>query len=193
MIHTDHVYAECGTNRVFIRSTKHAGKILLKAHMEETDAVESHALGAEEASAKEGKGAGIAGEASEKTERSDNITETKERRKIPDAWVMLESIAGEKEEISKRPPSRLEKVRERSFAENENYWEPIPQADILKYEKPDKLYCKVLINGQEPDTRGTLSVVDHDGVFSRCSIYWRHCTDSARICLTGVMRMACWK
>ena len=44
VIHTDHVYAECGTNRVFIRSTKHAGKILLKAHMEETDAVESHAL-----------------------------------------------------------------------------------------------------------------------------------------------------
>ena len=166
VIHTDHVYAECGTNRVFIRSTKHAGKILLKAHMEEMDAVESHALGVEEASAKEGKGAGIAEKASAKTERSDNIAETKARRKIPDAWVMLESIAGEKEEISKRPPSRLEKARERSFAENENYWEPIPQADILKYEKPDKLYCKVLINGQEPDTRGTLSVVDHDGVFS---------------------------
>ncbi len=34
VIHQMHVYAECGNNRVFIRSTKNSGKITLKAKME---------------------------------------------------------------------------------------------------------------------------------------------------------------
>ena len=35
-----------------------------------------------------------------------------------------------------------------------------------KFVPADKLYCKVLVNGQEPNTFGVLSVVDHDSVYS---------------------------
>lgn len=34
----------------------------------------------------------------------------------------------------------------------------IPEADAVKYEPEDQLYCKVLVNGQEPNTRGVRSV-----------------------------------
>lgn len=33
VIHKNYVYAECGTNRVFIRSTENVGKLKLKANM----------------------------------------------------------------------------------------------------------------------------------------------------------------
>lgn len=40
------------------------------------------------------------------------------------------------------------------------------QADAAKYVKQDGLYCKVLVNGQEPNTNGNLSKVDHGSIYS---------------------------
>ena len=41
---------------------------------------------------------------------------------------------------------------------NTQYIPAIPKSDEHKYVPEDQLYCKILINGQEPDTRGVRSV-----------------------------------
>lgn len=50
-------------------------------------------------------------------------------------------------------------VREDAFPANE-------KADAAKYVKREGLYCKVLVNGQEPNTNGTLSKVDNGAIYS---------------------------
>ncbi len=42
---------------------------------------------------------------------------------------------------------------------------PIPQADAAKYQPEDKCYTKILVNGQEPDTRGVRSVNENGRVW----------------------------
>lgn len=112
VIHENHVYAECGNNRVFLRSLREAGVITLRASM---------------------KG-------------------------VEDAVITWESVPVICEPLSQNasvvwyasyqeePP-----VREAAFP-------AIPAADALKYEPADQDYCKILVKGQEPDTRGVPSV-----------------------------------
>lgn len=111
VIHQNHIFAECGTNRVFVRSTQNSGKITLKAVMngiESTISFESKAVDCDTLSAV-----------------------------LPDVIYANYS--------ENAPEAKVE------FAK-------IPQADAVKYIPEDKLYCKILINGQEPDTRGVRSV-----------------------------------
>lgn len=112
VIHENYVYAECGTNRVFIRSTRQSGTILLTARMGDglKDSIkwESHA-----------------GDLSPLTEIE------------PAAWYA---------DYLKEAP-----VLRPAFP-------AILQADACKYKPEDKDYCKILVNGQEPDTRGVRSV-----------------------------------
>lgn len=112
VIHQNHVYAECGNNRIFLRSTRKAGQILVKAIMQGLDPVTITF------ESKEADLSPLGGSA-------------------PVRWY---------EEYSEKPP-----IRQDAFP-------AIPEADLAKYEPEDQLYCKVLVNGQEPDTRGVRSV-----------------------------------
>jgi beta-galactosidase len=119
VIHKMHVYAECGTNRVFIRSTKEAGSIILKARM-------------------------------------DNL---------PVSEIVLQSnkinTAALSEEFSQYIAPRYENA---NFL-NVYKFETIKKADEVKYIPEDKTYCKILLDGQEPDTKGVLSIYDHEAVY----------------------------
>lgn len=112
VIHTDHIYAECGTNRVFVRSTQTAGTIILKASMQ-----------------------GLA--AAEITLESHETSQSTLTAFAPNAWYADYSA------------SAVPQIEE---------FKPIPAADAVKYVKEDKLYCKILVNGQEPDQRGVRCV-----------------------------------
>lgn len=124
VIHKDYVYAECGTNRVFLRAGREAGEITVTASME---------------------GAG-----------GKTIT----------ARVVLHSVSAITQELCAELPGRLSgNAREGSF-ERKDAFPAIVQADDAKYVKQDGLYCKVLVNGQEPNTNGNLSKVDHGSIYS---------------------------
>lgn len=108
VIHKNYVYAECGTNRVFIRTSKIAGEIKLTACM--NDYVSSSLV------------------IKTTAVRNDKLTE----REIP---VIYE------ENVS-----------------DEEVFMPEPEADKAKYTPETEPYCKILVNGQEPDTRGVRSL-----------------------------------
>lgn len=112
VIHENFVFAECGNNRVFIRSKLNDGRITLKAKMS-------------------GLPVAVAELESIKTDLSTLINVD------IDAWY--EDYAD-------------------NAVEEKAEFVAIPEADAVKYKAEDKLYCKILVNGQEPDTRGVRSV-----------------------------------
>lgn len=120
VIHQNHVYAECGNNRVFLRSTRTAGKILLTAR----------------------------------------------RKGLPDASVSLISQLAELGPLTDRPPQFLAPAEPGGPSSGPCHFDAIPEADRVKYIPEDKITCKVLVDGQEPDTRTILSIYDHGSVYS---------------------------
>lgn len=112
VIHEQYVYAECGYNRVFVRSTRTAGSFQLTAHMEGLEPV--------------------------------TITCTSQPVDLND-YALTRLVADYESYPSEIPPNR-------------QYIPAIPESDLQKYTPEDQLYCKILINGQEPDTRGVRSV-----------------------------------
>ena len=120
VIHTMHVYAECGNNRVFIRAGKEAGEMILKANMEG----------------------------------------------VPEAEIHLTSVTCDIGALAKEEVQHLTPQYEAQAPIVTYGYEAIPEADAAKYVPLDKVYCKVLVNGQEPDTRSILSVVDHGAIYS---------------------------
>ncbi|MCM1541680.1 MAG: hypothetical protein NC121_10510 [Blautia sp.] len=112
VIHQEHVYAECGNNRVFLRSTFRAGKISVKAVMEG----------------------------------------------VPAETVAWESVAVEREPLSLHEPNVWYADYSAQAPEREDAFPAIPAADALKYQAPEQDYCKILIQGQEPDNGGVPSV-----------------------------------
>lgn len=121
VIHKPYVFAECGTNRVFIRAGHNSSKLKLTAGMYE------------------GK-----------------IKTT----------IHFESLDFKEESISENRPARHGDSARALLKETGGYIDPIPMADAVKYVKKDKVTCKVLVNGQEPNTYGNLSIVMNDSVFS---------------------------
>lgn len=112
VIHQQHVYAECGYNRVFIRSTKKNGTIRLTARME-----------------------GLA-----------DATVTCTTQPVDLSDYSLTRLVADYESYPSDIPLNLQ------------YIPAILESDLQKYKAEDQLYCKILINGQEPDTRGVRSV-----------------------------------
>lgn len=119
VIHQNHVYAECGNNRVFLRSLREAGSIMLRASMQG----------------------------------------------IPDAVLSWESVPVVCEPLSRNAPvvwyasyPAMPPVRKAAFP-------AIAAADAIKYEPADQDYCKILVRGQEPDTRGVPSVNKNGSVW----------------------------
>ena len=109
VIHKNYVYAECGTNRVFIRSTENVGKLKLKANMN-----------------------GITAEIKFESVETKNYTLTE---------CTFDGIY----EDCKNDADRAE-------------FEAIEKIDKIKYIPESEPYCKILVNGQEPDTRGVRSL-----------------------------------
>ncbi|MNC14059.1 hypothetical protein D3C75_618250 [compost metagenome] len=120
VIHQNHVYAECGNNRVFIRSTRSAGGIRLTAKM----------------------------------------------NGVPQAAVSLQSHAADTASLAQVQLQYLAPNYGDSAPSRTYPFEAIPAADAAKYVQEDKIYCKVLVDGQEPDTRGILSVYNHGSIYS---------------------------
>ena len=104
VIHQDHVYAECGTNRVLLRAGHTPGEITLTATA---------------------KG-------------------------LPDAVITLHSVPAAESLIADytNPP----------YNPAENFFSPIAEADAAKYVPDAENYCKIMVNGQEPDFRGVRAV-----------------------------------
>lgn len=121
VIHQNHVYAECGNNRVFIRSTRSAGEIRLAARMQG----------------------------------------------LPEQQVLIHSHSADTAALARGQLQCLAPVYGDTAPPASSYpFNAIPEADAAKYVPEDKIYCKVLVDGQEPDTRGILSVYNHGSIYS---------------------------
>ena len=112
VIHKNHVYAECGTNRVFIRSTRQSGDLLLQARMAE----------------------GIK------------------------ASLRFNSHGADQSPLTEAGPVKWYEDYPEKVPDIKPSFPAILQADVRKYKPEDQDYCKILVNGQEPDTRGVRSV-----------------------------------
>ncbi len=112
VIHQDHVYAECGTNRVLLRAGKTPGEITLTASAE-----------------------GLA-----------------------DVTVTLHSIPADTSVLTRSPLNPLYANPPALLDAREEFFRPIVEADAAKYTPEKELYCKIMVNGQEPDFRGVRAV-----------------------------------
>jgi len=153
-IHQNHVYAECGTNRVFIRAGATAGEITLKATM---NGIESEAkLTNKEPPSFEG--------------------DCSKNPKPPSSegdWSQTESafaarpcdLGGPKGRglafnnplpaLHHIPPQPLEPSKTKTIPQNNFTFTPIPQADANNYTPDTRTFCSVVINnGHEVDTKG---------------------------------------
>ena len=119
VIHENHVYAECGNNRVFVRSGFEAGTIQVTASM---------------------KG-------------------------LPEVSVSWDSVAVTCEDLSENLPNVWYADYEAQPPVRKDAFPAIPAADAIKYEPADQDYCKILVRGQEPDTRGVPSVNKNGSVW----------------------------
>lgn len=118
VIHQNHVYAECGTNRVFLRAGTAPGTIRLTAVMGSLRNV-----------------------------------------------ITLQSKPADLAPLTAAPlPCRLPDYAA-CAPQHRDAFVPIPQADAAKYQPEDKCYTKILVNGQEPDTRGVRSVNENGRVW----------------------------
>lgn len=134
VIHKDYVYAECGTNRVFLRAGRVPGRIVVTASMEN------------------GRGGVI--------ERS----------------VELCTLEADTADLARTLPGHQTSAAREGAFEREAAFPANPMADAAKYVKEDGLYCKVIVNGNEPDTHGVRSRVDHGGIYSPvlCILEYMH-------------------
>ena len=106
------VFAECGLNRVLIRSGRTPGHVRLTA-----------------------SSPGLQSAAAE-----------------------LQTVASDIRPLSQEPPAVLYPAPGDLPPAEEDLPTPIPEADRVKYVPETENYCKVLVNGQEPDFRGVRAV-----------------------------------
>ncbi len=112
VIQQDHVYAECGVNRVLLRAGLTAGDITLTACADG----------------------------------------------LPDAQVCLRSVAADTAVLSTQAPAALYDTPAELLDPGEFAFLPIAEADAAKYTPETEQYCKIMLNGQEPDFRGVRAV-----------------------------------
>ncbi len=124
VIHKPYIYAECGINRVFLRSTRESGEITVIATMQ--------------------------------GENGEPIS----------AEVKLTAQAVSTDALVERMPQHLSQQVVEGISERHDAFPANERADAAKYVKREGLYCKVLVNGQEPNTNGTLSKVDNGAIYS---------------------------
>ncbi len=112
VIHQLFVFAECGTNRVLIRTGTQSGEIRLTARMPG----------------------------------------------VPEASIILNSIPADLSPLTAHSPGAIYATPAALLDRRERFFTPIPEADAAKYEPEKENYCKIMLNGQEPDFRGVRAV-----------------------------------
>ena len=177
VIHKDYVYAECGTNRVFLRAGRIPGEITVTAVMEGerahgglghdgepggsenliTQSITLKTVAADTGSLSEAfpsrqtvavrEDAGLQGASVRESAGVPEAASVREGESLPEAALPKEGAATEAF------------VRRDAFPAN-------ALADAAKYQKKEGLYCKVLVNGQEPDTHGIMSKVENGSIYS---------------------------
>lgn len=140
VIHQDHVYAECGVNRVLLRAGQTPGEITLTA-----------------------ASAGL-----------------------PDAAITLQSIPADTSALTAPTMSALYSNSPALFDPAEAFFTPIPEADAVKYTPETECYCKIMVNGQEPDFRGVRAVNRNGAIWGNvlCILERMKATDPARMDFT---------
>ncbi len=140
VIHQDHVYAECGVNRVLLRAGQTPGEITLTA-----------------------ASAGL-----------------------PDAAITLRSIPADTSALTAPTMSALYSNPPALFDPAEEFFAPIPAADAVKYTPETECYCKIMVNGQEPDFRGVRAVNRNGAIWGNvlCILERMKATDPARMDFT---------
>ncbi len=118
VIHKNHVFAECGTSRVFIRSASAPGAIRLAARAEG----------------------------------------------IGESAICVQSVFAETGDFTSEPAAVIYRPCA-SEPPAPEIFPSIPEADADKYTPETECLCKILVNGQEPDTRGVQSVNKNGSVW----------------------------
>lgn len=92
------------------------------------------------------------------TEEPGKIVLTARAPGLPEAQVTLEAIAADVRPLSADEPAVLRETLEALRLPEEDWIAPIPSADAAKYVPEKENYCKIMVNGQEPDFRGVRAV-----------------------------------
>ena len=142
VIHKDYVYAECGTNRVFLRAGRIPGEITVTAVMEKESGHDGRQSGS--------------GSQDNFDRQSVFIRES----------VSLRTVAADTESLTETLPRHQSAAVKEGAAGRKDAFPAIVLADAAKYTKREGLYCKILVNGQEPDTHGIMSRVDNGSIYS---------------------------
>ena len=119
VIHENHVFAECGINRIFIRSLKTPGEIKITAKV---------------------KG-------------------------LKEVNIILNTLKATNEPLDKTPLVCWYEDYLPTVPKQVDDFIPNKKADEEKYIPQDKNYSKILINGQEPDTRGVPTVNENGRIW----------------------------
>jgi len=136
VIHKPYIFAECGINRVFLRSKKKNGEKSGEKNAEKNGEITVTAV--------------MRGE-------NDELLTSK---------IRLVSVNTAVDALTEQLPQHLSaKVSPGAFARSDAF-PANKRADAVKYVKREGVYCKVLVNGQEPNTNGTLSKVDNGAIYS---------------------------
>ncbi|MGN1369047.1 MAG: sugar-binding domain-containing protein [Aristaeellaceae bacterium] len=140
VIHQDHVYAECGTNRVLLRAGKTPGEITLTASAEG----------------------------------------------LPGATLTCHSIPADTSALRPSAPVAMYDNPPALFDPAEDFIPAIPEADAAKYTPDAECYCKIMVNGQEPDFRGVRAVNRNGAIWGNvlCIMERMKATDPARMDFT---------
>lgn len=155
VIHQNHVYAECGINRVFIRSTRNPGSIQLKAilHLSEN---------------------GV----SNNTIQNDTILNNSMQNHITlTTSISLNTIPVDCTPLSTHIVTRLWEGLDTACIQTQDLIS-IPSSDLTKYKAEDKIWCKILLNGSEIDTQGVRCIYENNSVWGPILVFLNKLRDS---------------
>ncbi|MBR3764214.1 MAG: beta galactosidase jelly roll domain-containing protein [Clostridia bacterium] len=92
------------------------------------------------------------------TEQPGSITLTARCEGLPEAEVQLAAIPADVRPLSTDAPAVLHDAPAALRLPEEDWIAPIPEADAAKFIPEKENYCKIMVNGQEPDFRGVRAV-----------------------------------
>ncbi len=77
---------------------------------------------------------------------------------VPEERVTLTSIPAALDTLTATEPSVIRANPAFLLDDHERWFRPLSEADAVKYEPEKENYCKIMLNGQEPDFRGVRAV-----------------------------------
>ena len=92
------------------------------------------------------------------TETSGEIVLHARAAGLPDAQLTLTSVPADVRPLSTQEPAVIRETPAELRLPEEDWIAPIPEADAAKYIPEKENYCKIMLNGQEPDFRGVRAV-----------------------------------